>query len=131
VTRRTVRSGGGFEEAAAYSRAVRIGSNVAVSATAAIDGAGVVHRGDTYAQTLEALEKALAAAAELGASKTMTLRTRLLLAVDADWREAARAHRDVFAGINPANATYFVGGLIPDEALVEVELDAVVDEAPR
>jgi enamine deaminase RidA (YjgF/YER057c/UK114 family) len=129
--RRAVRSGGGFEEAAAYSRAVRIGSNVAVSATAAIEGAGVVHRGDTYGQTLAALEKALAAAAELGASKTMTLRTRLLLAVDADWREAARAHRDVFAGINPANATYFVGGLIPDGALVEVELDAVVDEAPR
>jgi enamine deaminase RidA (YjgF/YER057c/UK114 family) len=129
--RRTVRSGGGFEEAAAYSRAVRIGSNVAVSATAAIDGGEVVHRGDTYRQTLTALEKALAAAAELGASKAMTLRTRLLLAVGADWQEAARAHRDVFADINPANATYFVGGLIPDGALVEVELDAVLDGAPR
>src|SRR5207247_8563513 len=83
LMRRTVRSGGGFEEAAAYSRAVRIGSNVAVSATAAIDGGEVVHRGDTYRQTLTALEKALAAAAELGASKAMTLRTRLLLAVGA------------------------------------------------
>ena len=129
--RRAVRSGGRFEEAAAYSRAVRIGSNVAVSATAATDGVEVVHRGDTYGQTIAALEKALAAAAELGASKTMTLRTRLLLAVGADWQEAARAHRKVFAGINPANSTYFVGGLIPDGALVEVELDAVVDEAPR
>jgi enamine deaminase RidA (YjgF/YER057c/UK114 family) len=129
--RRTVRSGGGFEEAAAYSRAVRIGSNVAVSATAAIEDGEVVHRGDTYRQTLTALEKALAAAKELGASKTMTLRTRLLLTAGADWREAARAHRDVFAGIDPANATYFVGGLIPDDALVEVELDAVLEEAPR
>jgi enamine deaminase RidA (YjgF/YER057c/UK114 family) len=126
-----VRAGGGFEDAAAYSRAVRIGSTVAVSATAAIDGGEVVRRGDTYGQTLSALEKALAAAAQLGASKAMTLRTRLLLAAEADWREAARAHQEVFAGINPANATYFVGGLIPDGALVEVELDAVVDEAPR
>jgi enamine deaminase RidA (YjgF/YER057c/UK114 family) len=126
-----VRVGGGFEDAAAYSRAVRIGSTVAVSATAAIDDGEVVRRGDTYGQTLSALEKALAAAAQLGASKAMTLRTRLLLAAEADWREAARAHQEVFAGINPANATYFVGGLIPDGALVEVELDAVVDEAPR
>jgi enamine deaminase RidA (YjgF/YER057c/UK114 family) len=129
--RRVVRTGGGFEEAAAYSRAVRIDRQVAVSATAAIDGGEIVHRGDTYRQTVTALEKALAAAAELGAPKTMTLRTRLLLAVDADWHEAVRAHQEVFAGINPANATYFVAGFIPDGALVEVELDAVAEEAPR
>lgn len=126
-----MRSGGGFEEAAAYSRAVRIGRSVAVSATAAIEGGEVLHHGDTYRQTMVALEKALGAAAELGAPKATTLRTRLLLAPGADWREAARAHRDVFAGIDPANATYFVGGLIPEGALVEVELDAVVDEPPR
>jgi len=129
--RSVVRTGGGFEEAAAYSRAVRIDAHVAVSATAALDGGEVLHRGDTYRQTLTALEKALAAAAELGAPKTMTLRTRLLLAPDADWREAVRAHQEVFAGINPANATYFVAGFVPDGALVEVELDAVADEAPR
>jgi len=129
--RRVVRTGGGFEEVAAYSRAVRIDRQVAVSATAAIDGGDVVHRGDTYRQTLTALERALAAAAELGAPKAMTLRTRLLLAVDANWEEAARAHQEVFAGINPANATYFVAGFIPDGVLVEVELDAVADEAPK
>jgi enamine deaminase RidA (YjgF/YER057c/UK114 family) len=129
--RRVVRTGGGFEEVAAYSRAVRIDRQVAVSATAAVNGGDVVHRGDTYGQTLTALEKALAAAAELGAPKTMTLRTRLLLAPEANWEEAARAHQEVFAGINPANATYFVAGFIPDGALVEVELDAVADEAPR
>jgi enamine deaminase RidA (YjgF/YER057c/UK114 family) len=129
--RSVVRTGGGFEEAAAYSRAVRIDTQVAVSATAAIDGGDVLHRGDTYRQTLTALEKALAAAAELGAPKEMTLRTRLLLSPDADWREAVRAHQEVFAGINPANATYFVAGFVPDGALVEVELDAVADEAPR
>jgi len=129
--RRVVRTGGGFEEVAAYSRAVRIDKQVAVSATAAIEGGDVVHRGDTYRQTLTALEKALAAAAELGAPRAMTLRTRLLLAADASWEEAARAHQEVFAGINPANATYFVAGFIPEGALVEVEIDAVADEAPR
>jgi enamine deaminase RidA (YjgF/YER057c/UK114 family) len=119
------REGGGFEEAAAYSRAVRIGPHVAVSGTAARDG------GDAYAQTAEALRRALAAAAELGAGAGDVLRTRLLLAQGCDWEGAVRAHREAFEGVNPANTTYFVAGFIPDGVLVEVELDAVVPAPPR
>jgi enamine deaminase RidA (YjgF/YER057c/UK114 family) len=123
--RQTYREGGGFEEAAAYSRAVRIGRHVAVSGTAARDG------GDAYAQTAEALRRALAAAAELGAAPEDVLRTRLLLVDGCDWEGAVRAHREVFAGVDPANTTYFVSGFIPEGVLVEVELDAVVPEPPR
>jgi len=119
VTRRTFRDGGGFEEAAAYSRAVRIDEHVAVSGTAAPGG-------DVYDQTREALAKALAAAAELGAQADDVIRTRLLLAAGCDWEGAVRAHREAFQGIDPANTTYFVAGFIPDGVLVEVELDAVV-----
>ena len=123
--RTTYREGGGFEEAAAYSRAVRIGSHVAVSGTAARAG------GDAYAQATEALERALAAARELGAEREDVLRTRLLLADGCDWEGVIRAHREAFDGVNPANTTYFVGGFIPEGVLVEVELDAVVPEPPR
>ena len=119
------REGGGFEEAAAYSRAVRIGPHVAVSGTAAREG------GVAYTQTAEALRRALAAAAELGAATGDVLRTRLLLAQGCDWEGAVRAHREVFEGVNPANTTYFVAGFIPDDVLVEVELDAVVPAPPR
>jgi enamine deaminase RidA (YjgF/YER057c/UK114 family) len=119
VTRRTFRDGGGFEEAAAYSRAVRVDEHVAVSGTAAPGG-------DVYGQTREALAKALAAAAELGAQADDVIRTRLLLAAGCDWEGAVRAHREAFQGIDPANTTYFVAGFIPDGVLVEVELDAVV-----
>jgi enamine deaminase RidA (YjgF/YER057c/UK114 family) len=119
------REGGGFEEAAAYSRAVRIGPHVAVSGTAARDG------GDAYTQTAEALRRALAAAAELGAGAGDVLRTRLLLAQGCDWEGAVRAHREVFVGVNPANTTYFVAGFIPEGVLVEVELDAIVPAPPR
>ena len=38
--------------------------------------------------------------------------------------------REAFAGIDPPNTTYYVGGFIPPGVLVEVELDAVVGEAP-
>jgi enamine deaminase RidA (YjgF/YER057c/UK114 family) len=123
--RRTYREGGGFEEAAAYSRAVRIGQHVAVSGTAPRES------GDVYEQTREAIARALAAAGELGASKEDVLRTRLLLTAGCDWEGAIRAHAEAFAGIAPANTTYFVSGFIPDGVLVEVELDAVVGDPPR
>jgi len=123
--RETFREGGGFEEAAAYSRAVRIGRHVAVSGTAAREG------GDAYAQAGEAIGRALEAARRLGAAKEDVLRTRLLLAPGCDWEGVVRAHAEAFAGVEPANTTYFVSGFIPEGVLVEVELDAVVPEPPR
>jgi enamine deaminase RidA (YjgF/YER057c/UK114 family) len=123
--RKTYREGGGFEEAAAYSRAVRIGQHVAVSGTAPREG------GDVYEQTREAITRALAAAGELGASKEDVLRTRLLLTQGCDWTGAIRAHAAAFAGVEPANTTYFVSGFIPEDVLVEVELDAIVADPPR
>ena len=125
MIRERLREGGGFEEAAAYSRAVRIGPHVAVSGTAARGG------GDAYTQTDEALRRALAAAAELGAAIGDVLRTRLLLAQGCDWEGVIRAHHEVFEGVNPANTTYFVAGFIPEGVLVEVELDAIVPAPPR
>jgi enamine deaminase RidA (YjgF/YER057c/UK114 family) len=116
---------GGFGEKAGYSRAVRQGQLIAVSGTAALEGGTVLHPGDAYGQTKRALEIALSAAAELGAKPDGVLRTRLLLAPGCDWRAAARAHADIFAADPPANTTYFVRALIPEGALVEVELDAL------
>jgi enamine deaminase RidA (YjgF/YER057c/UK114 family) len=125
--RAKVRDGGGFGEVAAYSRAIRFDSHILVSGTAPLADGAVLHPGDSYEQTRAAIERALHAAAELGAERKDVVRTRLLLAPECDWKEAARAHAEFFAGIEPANTTYYVGGLIPDGALVEVELDAAVD----
>ena len=121
---------GGFGETAAYSRAVRFGPHVAVSGTAPLSEGRVLHPGDAYLQTQAAIRRALAAAAELGARSEDVVRTRLLLAPGCDWQEAVRAHAEAFAGIDPANTTYYVGALIPEGALVEVELDAAL-EPPR
>jgi enamine deaminase RidA (YjgF/YER057c/UK114 family) len=131
VTRERFREGGGFQDAAAYSRAVRIGGHVAVSGTAALGADGVLHSGDAYRQAGEAIRRALAAAGELGAEPGDVLRTRLLLAPGTDWEGVLRAHREAFAGIEPANTTYFVSGFVPSGVLVEVELDAVVEDPPR
>jgi enamine deaminase RidA (YjgF/YER057c/UK114 family) len=133
MTRLTLRDGGGFEEAAAYSRAVRIGPYVAVSGTAPMDDGAVLHAGDAHAQARFAIEKALAAAAELGAMPEDVIRTRMLLAAGCDWQAAVQAHREAFAGIDPANTSYYVAGFIPEGVLVEFELDAIVldSDPPR
>jgi len=123
------RDGTAFEATAAYCRAVRSGQAVAVSGTAATASDGsALFPGDTYGQTREALERAVAAAQSLGADVGDTVRTRLFLAPESDWREAVRAHRERFEGIDPANTTLFVAGFIPPGVLVEVELDAWVTE---
>jgi enamine deaminase RidA (YjgF/YER057c/UK114 family) len=119
-----VKDTGGFGETAGYSRAVRAGTRIAVSGTASLEDGRVQHAGDSYRQTQLAIRLALEAAAQLGAEPDDVVRTRLLLAPDCDWREAARAHAEAFAGVDPANTTYYVGRLIPEGALVEVELDA-------
>ena len=127
-----VRTGARFEQLASYARAARAGAYVAVSGTAALDADGkALFVGDVYGQTREALERALEAAEARGVERANVIRTRILLAPDADWQAAVRAHGELFQGVDPANTTLFVAGLIPEDCLVEVELDGVVMPPPR
>jgi len=47
------------------------------------------------------------------------------------WEGAVRAHREAFAGVDPATTTLYVAGFIPPGVLAEVELDAVLAAPPR
>ena len=117
--------GSAFEAVAGYCRAVRAGQSVAVSGTTASGPDGrALHPGDGYRQTRIALERALAAVEAFGGAPERVVRTRLFLTPDADWRECVRAHHELFGGIDPANTTLFVAGLIPEGTVVEVEVDA-------
>jgi enamine deaminase RidA (YjgF/YER057c/UK114 family) len=116
-----------FEREASYVRAVRHHGFVAVSATAATGANGrALHPGDAFAQAADAIQRVLAAAAQLGARREDVVRTRVYLAPEADWREVVRAHGAAFAGAPPANTMVIVAGFVPPGVLVEVELDAVV-----
>jgi enamine deaminase RidA (YjgF/YER057c/UK114 family) len=116
-----------FAALAAYCRAVRSGPLVLVSGTAATapDGS-ILHPGDTYGQTRVALERALAAAAKLGAGRDDVVQTRIHFTPAADWRAGVQAHGELFAGAEPTNTTVIVAALPPEGALVEVELQAWV-----
>jgi enamine deaminase RidA (YjgF/YER057c/UK114 family) len=119
--RRNVGSGGKYEEVVGYSRAVRVGNLIFVSGTSDLD-AGL----DVYVQTKKSLEKIAAALAQLGASLSDVVRTRVFVRADVDWQEVARAHREAFGKIMPASTMVAVAFLDP-KVFVEIEADAVVD----
>jgi enamine deaminase RidA (YjgF/YER057c/UK114 family) len=124
ITRRH-RDGGGWEEKAGYSRAVRRFGHIAVSGTTATaDDGRALHIGDTYGQAVVALQRAIAAMETLGGGLGDVVRTRVFLAPGADWEGAARAHAEVMGSVAPANTMLYVARLIGDGFLVEVELEA-------
>jgi enamine deaminase RidA (YjgF/YER057c/UK114 family) len=122
---RHFRDGGGWEEAAGYSRAVRRFGRIAVSGTTANGADGrALHPGDTYGQARAALERALAAVVALGGRPEDVVRSRVYLAPEADWQGASRAHAELLGAVAPANTTLHVAALIGEGFLVEVELEA-------
>lgn len=119
----------GWQEEAGYSRAVRRGPFVAVSGTTATgpDGAALCP-GDTLGQTRICLQRVLAALAALGGRPADVVRTVVYLAPDANWEQAAQAHREALGPIAPASTMVHVAELIGDGFCVEVEAMAVVAE---
>jgi enamine deaminase RidA (YjgF/YER057c/UK114 family) len=126
--RQVASSGSPFEGKVGFSRAVRVGDRVAVSATAAIgDDGQTVGPGDMYAQTVRCLDIIERALADVGASLDDVVRTRIMLTDVARWDAAGRAHGERFGAIRPASTVVEVTGFIDPEWLVEIEADAIVD----
>jgi enamine deaminase RidA (YjgF/YER057c/UK114 family) len=118
-----------WQEEAGYSRAARRGDFIAVSGTTASAPDGRAHSlGDTQAQTADAIARCLRAVQALGGTVEDVVRTRVYLAPEADWRGAAQAHRDTFAAVAPANTMLHVAGMIGEGLLVEVEMEALVQD---
>ena len=128
VTHQRISSGSPFEPTIGFSRAVRAGPWIAVSGTAPIAADGTAaHPGDVHAQTRRCLEIMLRAIEEAGGAAAHVVRTRIMLVDIATWREAARAHGEVFGAIRPACTFVEVSRFVDPAWLVETEADAYVD----
>ena len=126
MQRHSVSSGSPFEAEIGFSRAVRVGPFVSVAGTAPIGPDGkLAGEGDVYRQTQRCLEIIAQALEGAGASLQHVVRTRVMLTDITRWREAGRAHGEVFGNIRPACTFVEVKGFIDPLWLVELEADAV------
>lgn len=128
MERRQISANRPWERIVGYSRAVRAGSVVVVSGTAAAGADGAISSpGDVYGQSRGALQIIGEAPAEAGASFADVVRTRIYLTDASRWQEAGRAHGEVFRDVRPANTTLAVSGFVDPAILVEIEATAIVD----
>src|SRR3712207_5982562 len=100
--RQRVGSGSPWEPVIGFSRAVRAGNVVAVSATAAIWPDGHVEE-DAAAQALRSLEIIGDALREAGAQLADVVRTLVFLVDAGDGPAVARVHGEVFGDVRPAS----------------------------
>jgi enamine deaminase RidA (YjgF/YER057c/UK114 family) len=127
MAQRRVSSGSPYEPKLGFSRAVRVGTIIAVSGTAPIGADGkTMGRGDAAAQMRRCIEIVRAALEQLGASLEDVIRTRILLINIADWQSVGLVHGEYFGQIRPACTVVQVAAFIDPDWLVELEVDAVV-----
>ncbi len=118
-------TGSAWEPIVGYSRAVRVGSAIAVTGCVGIEADG------TFAptlkdQSLRALAIVVASIEALGGRAEDVVRTRIFVTDISKWREAGEAHGQIFGEIRPATTMVEITRLIDSAALVEIEADAIV-----
>ena len=127
LARQQIRSGSPFEAAIGFSRALRVGDRVLVSGTAPIwpDGSCDDDAGAQARRCFEIIGAALEAA---GASFNDVVRTRMFLTNASDADAVGAAHGEIFRAVRPAATMVVVAALLDPRWVVEVELDAIVDD---
>jgi len=129
MSRQHISSGSPYEPRLGISRAVRTGSLIAVAGTAPIGPDGkTVGIGDPAAQARRCIEIIRNALEQAGASLSDVIRTRILLTRIDDWESVGLVHGEFFGSIRPANTVMQVTRFIDPEWLVEIEVDAVIND---
>jgi len=123
TARQNFSSGGRFEDVYGYSRAVRVGDQVAVAGSCCRDSA---IDGDAYEQSKDALAVIEAALATAGAGLEHVVRTVTFVTDMGDMDLVARAHRETFDQIRPVATIVQVAAFADPRYKVEIQVDAIV-----
>lgn len=121
--RKNISSGYTSEDEYGYSRAVRVSDMVFVSGTTA---RGDDLKVDAFEQTKAVLNIIEAALVEAGASMNDVVRTVAYVTDMANEPAVAKAHKRAFDKARPASTIVEVKSLSPANALVEIQVDAIV-----
>ena len=122
-----ISNGNPMEKVVGFSRAVRVGSFIAVGGTAPVDADGkTVGVGDVFAQTKQCFEIIKAALEEAGSGLGDIVRTRVILTDIDNWKEAIEARKLYCLEARPVDTIMSINRFVNPEWLVEIEVDAVV-----
>ena len=130
MSRTLVPSTSPYASVIGFSRAVRVGNHISVGGTAPIDSEGrTIGIGNPALQVRQCFETIEAALKQAGASLEDVVRTRMLLTRISDWEAIAKVRGEYFKNILPVDTVMEVSRFINADWLVEVEVDAVIDQS--
>jgi enamine deaminase RidA (YjgF/YER057c/UK114 family) len=124
--RTLISSGTIWERKYGYSRAVRVGNQIFVAGTTAVDDTGaVIGAGSPFDQARFIFQKIERALIQAGSSLQDVVRVRTFITDISRWEDVARAQGDVFGDIRPAATLVQISALVSPDLLVEIEVDAI------
>ncbi len=123
--RRIARSGNRWEHALGYSRAVRRDSMIFVTGTVGVNDDGTFPD-DIADQARRSLEIIQAAVEALGGTMADIVRTRMFVTDIRRWKELRDVHCRHFGESEPGLTLVEISKLIDEDAMIEIEADAVV-----
>ncbi len=125
--RKLISNGNPMEKIVGFSRAVRVGSFIAVGGTAPVDANGkTVGVGDVFAQTRQCFEIIKSALEDAGSGLADIVRTRVILTDIDNWKDAIEARKLYCKDARPVDTIMAINRFVNPEWLVEIEVDAVI-----
>lgn len=114
-----------WESLVGYSRAVKRGNQIMVTGTVGVNEDGTFPK-TTIEQARRSLDIIVSALEMLGGNRNDVVRTVIYLTKIDDWEDVGKVHAEYFSESRPATTIVEVSRLVPLNAWVEIEVDAVL-----